>query len=238
MNDSTATRLGNLFRELQKSSGGSLRDGLPRALPSSAQKAAQDPARLIDEFIVVDPVPGSKISRAWDKVAGRWVALKLWPAGTREPIEHVEVQHASAVTIRRVAESSGRVYVVTDWVEGASLDRMKPTARIAVEAAFIAAQVVHHVRRRSIATRALTPADLMIDRRGAIRVLNVTLGDDPDPAAGLKALAVHLTGNRDFARLPGATPEHVAEALGRVLDGCETKGVLAKLGAWLKAGGR
>ena len=155
MNDGAATRLGELFRELNARAA-PLRDSLPAEMPTSAKRAAADPSRCIDEFVLVEPA-GVKTTKAWDRLADRWVAFRSKPAPPT-------VVHPSVPAALRDTES----YLVTAWIEGASFAQMKPTALVASEAVRLALAVA---QAASVPLRPLAAGDVMLDRRGAIWIL-------------------------------------------------------------------
>ncbi|MEJ2085706.1 MAG: protein kinase, partial [Acidobacteriota bacterium] len=135
---------------------------------------------------------------AEDTELGRKVALKILSSERAESPERLErfrreakavaaLDHPNIVTIFNIEEAEGRRFIVMQWVEGESLDRMisaegLPLARV-FDIAIPMADALAAAHERGIVHRDLKPGNVMVTPEGVVKVLDfglAKLSAEPD----------------------------------------------------------
>ncbi len=95
------------------------------------------------------------------------------------------LESPNIVQVQEVTESDGESYVVTEYVEGNDLrSLLKQNAEVSVwDATDIARQIcsaIDHARLRHLAHRNLTPANIMVEWDGTVKVMDYETLTDPE----------------------------------------------------------
>jgi len=159
-----------------------------RAMPREVLAVLGEPDRRLAEFVRVSRLGQGGIGevwKAWDTRLGRWVAIKL-PMATpdqegaserfsREALAAARLSHPNIVSIHRVAEESGRCFIVMQFVEGRTLRGMKVDVRQAVGILRDVAMAVHYAHEQGVIHRDLKPGNIVIGADGRPFVLDFGL---------------------------------------------------------------
>src|SRR6185436_1894152 len=159
-----------------------------RAMPGEVSAVLGEPDRRLAEFVRVARLGQGGIGevwKAWDTRLGRWVAVKLPMATpdlegaserfTREALAAARLTHPSIVSIHRVAEESGRCFIVMQYIEGQPLRRAKLEPTTALAILRDVALAVHYAHEQGVIHRDLKPANIMLDLDGRPFVLDFGL---------------------------------------------------------------
>jgi serine/threonine protein kinase len=130
------------------------------------------------------------VYRSYDSELKRFVAVKIPRADKFESPAQIErfarearnashLQHPGIVSIFDIGVDDGMTYIVSEYVEGKSLDILLTQRRFPfVETADILAKVadaLDHAHERGVIHRDVKPSNIMIDERGEPRILDFGL---------------------------------------------------------------
>ncbi|MGA2961541.1 MAG: serine/threonine-protein kinase [Candidatus Korobacteraceae bacterium] len=146
-----------------------------------------------------------RVFKAASTADGKMVAVRPIQGGGERTPALIEVarramalESPNIVQVQEVTESDGESYVVTEYVEGNDLRSvLKEDAGISVwDATDIARQIcsaIDHARLRHLAHRNLTPANIMIEWDGTVKVMDYETLTDPSESyrAGRNPEALH-----------------------------------------------
>jgi tetratricopeptide (TPR) repeat protein len=179
------------WREERRSaaSGG----GTTPTVPDEVRPHLADPSRALAEFVLVLPLGeggAGEVWKAWDRLLGRWVAVKISRAATPTARERfrqearaiARLKHPNIIPIYRVSGEGERPYIVMPLVEGQTLDRASLPLGRALEVLRTATLAVDHAHRQGIVHRDLKPGNIMVDAAGGVWVLDFGLAyhlEDP-----------------------------------------------------------
>ncbi|MBN2129554.1 MAG: protein kinase [Sedimentisphaerales bacterium] len=153
--------------------------------------AVQRP-RIIAHFELVEQLGVGAFGAVWkarDTQLDRAVAVKI-PRRGRLTVEETEqflrearaaaqLKHPNIVGVHEVGVEDGTVFIVSDLVEGLSLDAWlranRPTSRQAAELCEKIANALHHAHERGVIHRDLKPANVMVDSTGEPHVMDFGL---------------------------------------------------------------
>jgi serine/threonine-protein kinase len=97
----------------------------------------------------------------------------------REARAAAQLRHANIVSVHEVGIESGRIYIVSDFIEGLSLDkwsgRQRPSCREAVALCIKIADALQHAHERGVIHRDLKPSNIMIDPAGEPHIMDFGL---------------------------------------------------------------
>lgn len=156
--------------------------------PPEVRVAEENPARVLPGFVLVERLArggAGEVWRAWDKTAGRWVAIKQ-PAGTmdsatakerfhREALAIARLDHPNILPLYQIGESDGRPFLVMPLVDGKTLAEGKlPLPRV-IELMRQVALAIDYAHKQGLVHRDVKPANLMIDQRGRVFVMDFGL---------------------------------------------------------------
>lgn len=157
-------------------------------LPAEVRPYLLDPARNIDEYVLVAPLGrggAGDVWKAWDRTLHRWVAVKMpvvapqsreeWERFSREAQAAARLSHPNIVPIYRVGEHQGRPFIVMQLVEGRSLADLRLPLDRALRVLRQAALAVHHAHQNGVVHRDLKPGNIMLDDEGTVRILDFGL---------------------------------------------------------------
>jgi len=132
----------------------------------------------LDEIIGVGGF--GTVWKGYDKELHRTVAVKL-PRQERMTTQELEkflrearaaaqLRHPHIVSVHEVGREGSTVFIVSDYIEGFSLDEwladQQPTPRQAAELCLTIAEALHHAHNQGVVHRDLKPANILIDRDG------------------------------------------------------------------------
>lgn len=136
----------------------------------------------------------SVVFEAYQEALDRKVAVKVLDAPSvrsaelaerfrREGRAYAQIHHAGVIAVHDLVEKEGALYLVTEYVDGADLDRLgrsgrlPPDAVAAVGAAV--AEALDCIHAHSLLHRDLKPGNVMISRRGEVKVMDFGIVKDP-----------------------------------------------------------
>jgi tetratricopeptide (TPR) repeat protein len=160
--------------------------GARPTMPDEARPHLADPTRTLAEFVLVLPLGeggAGEVWKAWDRLLGRWVAVKLSRAATptgrerfrQEARAIARLKHPNIVPIYRVSGEGERPYLVMPLIEGQTLDRASLPLLRSLEVLRTATLAVDHAHRQGIVHRDLKPGNIMVDAAGGVWVLDFGL---------------------------------------------------------------
>jgi serine/threonine protein kinase len=140
----------------------------------------------------------SVVYEAYQEALDRKVAVKALDAPSarsaelserfrREGRAYAQIHHASIIAVHDLVEKDEALYLVTEFVDGADLDRLVARGRLppdcvaAVGAAV--AEALECIHAHSLLHRDLKPGNVMISREGAVKVMDFGIVKDPMEAA-------------------------------------------------------
>ena len=138
-----------------------------------------------------------KVYLAYDTVLERKVAIKMLPESVqhhaharerlrREALAAAALDHPFICKIHEVGEDEGRSFIVMEFIEGRTLNRVARdgglTPRQLLECAHEIVQALDEAHRRGIVHRDLKPSNLMLTVHGHMKVLDFGLAKQLEPA--------------------------------------------------------
>lgn len=136
--------------------------------------------------------------KAHDPDLRRTVALKLLHADLPEDIRRLQreaqiaakLRHANIGAVHDVGMAGGQAYIVMEFIEGQSADRIALPPRRAAEVVRDAARAVHYAHDQGVVHRDLKPANLMLDRGGRVYVMDFGLAKEQKTDSSLSVTGV------------------------------------------------
>ncbi len=146
-----------------------------------------------------------RVFKAASSADGKVIAIRpIMGNGERPPVlidaarRAMTLESPNIVQVQEVTESDGESYVVTEYVEGNDLrSLMKQNAGVSVwDATDIARQIcsaIDHARLRHLAHRNLTPANIMVEWDGTVKIMDYETVTEPGESyqAGRNPEALH-----------------------------------------------
>jgi serine/threonine protein kinase len=205
-----------------------------RVVPAEAAAVSSDPARLINQYILVAQVGAggmSSVWKAWDTVVGRWVAVKFLNAVDDDSIRRFRreaqvtqrLKHPHICTIHDVGEGKGRSYIVMDFLEGGPIGSSGAPLRATVETFVKVCRAIDFAHKNGVIHRDIKPANVMVSPSGEPHVTDFGLAKVVLPQSTI-SIAAAVMGTPSF--MP---PE---QASGRI-QAQDEKSDLYSLGATL-----
>ncbi|HET6325690.1 MAG TPA: protein kinase [Planctomycetaceae bacterium] len=157
------------------------------------ERASAEPTqrpRQIGRFQLIDQIGRGgfgAVYRSYDSELKRFVAIKIPRADksnspakeerfAREAQNASHLQHSGIVSVFDVGVADGTTYIVSEYVEGTSLDTLLAQRRCSfIETANLIARVadaLDHAHKRGVVHRDVKPSNIMIDGQGQPRILD------------------------------------------------------------------
>ena len=180
------------------------------------------------------------VYRAKDLTLHRNVALKLFRSHSsgisdkgRQLLDEArmacKLNHPNIVTIYDIARGQNSNFIVMEWVDGQSLDKLIPKNGFAVEKALeYACQIIDGLacaHQHDIIHRDVKPQNIMVNKENRIKILDFGIAEllrhQSGSTADKKSAAIQ-TDEQELTRLPGivGTPHYMApeQILGEAID--------------------
>jgi predicted Ser/Thr protein kinase len=171
-----------------------------------------------------------QVHLAHDTVLERKVAIKMLPADVaeqatarerfrREALAVAALDHPFICKIHEVGEDAGRIFIVMEYVEGRTLDRVTRDGRLSprqlIDCAHEIAQALDEAHRRGVVHRDLKPSNIMLTVHGHVKVLDFGLAKTgaTGAAATPSALGASAAGTTNATGATSAGPDLAATAL-------------------------
>jgi len=154
--------------------------------------ATSGPTKRLGPFELIGPVGGGAFGTVWkarDPRLDRIVAIKVPRHGQlnaeeaeqflREARHAAQLRHPRIVAVHEVGRDGDTVYIVSDFVQGATLDDWltgrKLTPREATQLCLEIAEALHHAHQAGVIHRDLKPGNVMLDLEGRPHLLDFGL---------------------------------------------------------------
>ena len=199
---------------------------LEEALPEEVYSAQSDPARRFGRFVLLDLLGRGGmgvVHKAWDLELGRYVAIKQI-AGEEDEAEALRfrreakiaarLEHPNIAPVYDVGSQDGNYFIVMKYIDGVTLHRIeeKHPGRL-IQYFLQACQGVAYAHENGIIHRDLKPQNIMIDRQGAVFVLDFGIARSTSMGGG-----VTLTASGGLMGTPAYMSPEQAQGRMRELD--------------------
>jgi serine/threonine protein kinase/formylglycine-generating enzyme required for sulfatase activity len=171
------------------------------------------PPPEFDEYRLVRPIGrgrSGQVFLAHDTLLDRPVAVKFLPMEDPAALARflaearamARLQHPHVVTLYRVGQVGDRAYLVSEYVEGVSLARVRKPApwRRVLDVGMDLARGLHALHQRGVLHRDITPGNVMVMASGEVKLVDFGLAkvmgapateEAPAPAQALELPAPH-----------------------------------------------
>lgn len=169
-----------------------------------------------------------EVYRARDTRLGRDVALKVLPEETAADLDRLKrfqreartvaaLNHPHIVTIHSVEEVNGTHFITMELVEGSVLGRLIPRGGLPLdrflELAIPLADAVAAAHEKGIVHRDLKPGNVMVDKRGMVKVLDFGLAKISDPGDDVQSSKMDTMSQTQAGLVMGTVPYMSPEQL-------------------------
>ncbi|MEX0676850.1 MAG: protein kinase [Pirellulales bacterium] len=149
-------------------------------------------ARTVGHFELLEQVGLGQFGSVWkarDTQLDRYVAVKIPRAENLDPKDRevflrearaaAQLQHPHIVPVHEVGRDGDTIYIVSDFVDGASLKEwltgQRPTIRESAELCVKVGEALHHAHEAGVIHRDLKPGNIMLDRDGHPHIMDFGL---------------------------------------------------------------
>ena len=149
-------------------------------------------SRMVGHFRLLNRVGQGAFGEVWkavDSTLDRTVAIKIPRRAhlseaesqqfLREARAAAQVRHPNIVSVHEIGRDNGQIYIVSDFIEGASLDDWLQARALSVrESAELCAKIsesLHHAHEAGIVHRDLKPQNILMDLHGEPHVADFGL---------------------------------------------------------------
>lgn len=165
---------------------------------------------MLDRYLILDEIGAGgmgAVYKALHQQMDRVVALKILPRSTVDTTEKVKrfqrevkaaarLEHPNIVTAFDAHEAKGIHFLVMSFVDGQDLARLVRrqgplSVAKAVDYIAQAARGLEHAHGLGIVHRDIKPANLLLDKKGAVRILDMGLARIVEPNAAHDKTATH-----------------------------------------------
>lgn len=146
----------------------------------------------IGQFHLIEKVGVGQFGTVWkarDLALERTVAIKVPRRSQTDPASvevflrdarvSAQLKHPHIVSVHEVGKHEGAIYIVSDFVQGASLDQWlkshQLSLRVAVRLCLKIARAIHYAHEQGVIHRDLKPGNIMIDLAGDPHVVDFGL---------------------------------------------------------------
>ncbi|HJS06333.1 MAG TPA: serine/threonine-protein kinase, partial [Pirellulales bacterium] len=163
------------------------------SLSGDAETCSYGPGiQVLGRFELLQQVGAGKFGSVWkarDTQLQRYVAVKIprqrdlnareTEIFLRDARAAAQLRHPNIASVHEVGRENDTVYIVSDFIDGASLSEWltgkRPTTREAVEMVTKIADALEHAHEAGVVHRDLKPGNIMLDRRGEPYVIDFGL---------------------------------------------------------------
>ena len=148
--------------------------------------------RRLGHFELVEKLGEGSFGSVWkarDNNLDRWVAVKIprrqqldgeeAERFLREATAAAQLKHPNIVSVHEVGREENRLYIVSDYVQGVSLDEWltdkTPSDRAAAELCKKVADALEHAHQRGVIHRDVKPSNIMLDLDGQPHIMDFGL---------------------------------------------------------------
>ncbi|MGH2739585.1 MAG: protein kinase domain-containing protein [Actinomycetota bacterium] len=182
--------------------------------------------RLADRYVLETRISDGPVStwRGRDEILGRSVAVSVvqtsgwqWDRFRRQAQATGCLSHASVLRVFDTGEEEGAAYLVTEYLEGRTLESllengpMQPEHALAIARAVLSA--VMHAHDAGVVHGGLVPRVVLVDETGHVKVTGFGWEEDSDPRSDLAAVGTLLDAMLGNDREPSLA-QFVARARG------------------------
>src|SRR5579872_3166458 len=189
------------------------------------------PGTRLGPYEIVGPLGAGgmgEVYRARDTRLGRDVALKVLPPETAADLDRLKrfqreartvaaLNHPHIVTIHSVEEVNGTHFITMELVEGVVLGRLIPPDGLPLdkflELAIPLADAVAAAHEKGIVHRDLKPGNVMVDKRGMVKVLDFGLAKISDPGDDVQSSKLDTLSQTQPGMVMGTVPYMSPEQL-------------------------
>ncbi|HEX7900075.1 MAG TPA: protein kinase [Planctomycetota bacterium] len=175
------------------------RGPLPAGPPLPPEVAAVPPSQRVGRYLRTSKLGQGgmgEVWKAWDVPLGRWVAIKLPKGGDETELHRFQreaqtagrLQHPNIAAIYEVGVDQGRPFIAMQFIEGATLGRVKRDDRNALAGyARDAARAVQFAHEQGVIHRDLKPENIMVGPNQRVFVMDFGLARATEGASSMSA---------------------------------------------------
>jgi tetratricopeptide (TPR) repeat protein len=162
------------YEQTVKMGQGRTRGGTAVEILEDVRAALADPANDLGKFVRVSLLGRGgmgEVWKAWEKVLGRWVAIKFVrghdPEDEKRFLREAQfvarLQHPNIAQVYEIGMHEGRPFLAMQLVPGTTIDRGKLDLRQKLKAIRDVATALHYAHQQAIVHRDLKPSNIMME---------------------------------------------------------------------------
>lgn len=178
---------------------------VPADLPEEARVMLSNPANCFGKFVKVCRVGEGGMGAVWkcfDLALRRWVAVKFIEGQSEEVAAKVmreaqaaaRLQHPGIVQVHEVGRWNNLNAIVMEYVEGRTLDQLRPAVPEALRYVRDAARAVDHAHKSGIIHRDIKPSNILVSKAGRVCVADFGLAKE----LGVHSRTGHVVGTPSY----------------------------------------